>query len=91
MQMQFSGTLKIVSKGRPFTDRTTGEVTPPKFTNFFATQNDDGEPQVFEVKSKADYSEFIDDIVDVTVELFPMREGSGFWASATSVKPADIK
>lgn len=90
MPMQFSGTLKIVSKGRPFTDKTTGEVTPAKYTNFFAVQDDQGNPKVIEIRSKEDYTRYIDELVDCTVQLSPMREGSGFWASLTACNPAEI-
>jgi len=90
MPLQLTGTLKIVSKGRPFTDRETGQVTPPKFTNYIAIQDQNGEPHVAELKSKKDYTQFIDDIVDCTVELFPMREGSGFWANITDIREAVI-
>jgi len=90
MPLSFTGTLKIVSKGRPFTDRETGEVTPAKYTNFFATQDNDGNPQVVEIKSKSDYTKYIDQLVDCSVQLYPMREGSGFWASLSDCRPAEI-
>jgi len=90
MQFTFEGTLKLVSKGRPFTDRETGEVTPAKFTNFFAVQNPEGEPQVLELKSKQDFSKHIDKPVVGIIELYPMREGSGFWASVVDITPAEI-
>jgi len=91
MQFTFEGTLKVVSKGREFTDASTGRVTPAKFTNYFATQNDEGEPQVYELRSKSDYSRLVDKPVVGTVELYPMREGSGFWASLVSLEAAEIE
>jgi len=91
MPLTLSGTLKIISKGRPYTDRETGEVTPAKFTNYFATQNADGEPQVLELKSKLDFEKHIDKPVVGTIELYPMREGSGFWASVVDITPAEIE
>jgi len=90
MPLQLSGTLKIVSKGRPFTDRQTGEVTPAKFTNFIAYQDAAGEPKVCELRSKDDFSKLIDELVDCEVTLYPMREGSGFWASITNMHEAVI-
>jgi hypothetical protein len=90
MPLQLSGTLKIVTKGRPFTDKDTGEVTPAKFTNFIAVQDSEGNPQVCELKSKQDYSKLIDELVDVEVQLYPMREGSGFYASITNMVEAVI-
>jgi len=90
MPLTLSGTLKIISKGRPFTDRETGEVTPAKFTNYIAYQDSNGEPKVCELRSKEDFSEHIDKLVDCEVTLFPMREGSGFWASITDIHEAVI-
>jgi len=91
MPFTFEGTLKLVSKGRPFTNQETGETTPAKFTNFFAIQDDEGEPKVLELKSKQDFTEHIDKLVVGTIMLYPMREGSGFWASVTDINPAEIK
>jgi len=81
MQLTFEGTLKLVQKGRDFVDKESGDVTPAKFTHYFQTENADGEPQVVEIKSKKDYSALIDREVVCTVELFPQRDSSGFWAS----------
>jgi len=90
MPLQLTGTLKIVSKGRPFTDKTTGEITPAKFTNYIAFQEADGSPKVAELKSREDYSKLIDELVDCTVMLYSMQEGSGFWASITNMEEAVI-
>lgn len=90
MPLQFTGTLKIVQKGREFTDKQTGHVTPPKFTNFIAYQDDNGDPKVAQLKSKVDYSQFVDDIVDCTVMLYEMSESSGFWANITHMEEAVI-
>jgi len=90
MPLTLSGTLKIVSKGRDFTDKETGEVTPAKFTNYLALQDSEGNPRVCELRSKEDYSSHLDELVDVEVTLYPMREGSGFWASITHMHEAVI-
>lgn len=90
MPLQFTGTLKIVSKGRPFVDKETGETQAPRYTHFFAVQDVEGNPQVVELKSKTSFEQFIDEPVDCQVTLYPMREGSGFWASLTDCRAAEI-
>jgi len=76
----------MVQKGKEFTDRETGVVTPAKFTHYFQVENDDGSPEVVTLRSKNDYSALVDTDCFGSVELYPMKEGSGFWASLTSCK-----
>jgi len=77
----FEGTLKLVQKGRPFTDSKTGIVTPPKFTHFFQVEDDEGNSEVLQLRSKEDFSDLIDSDVVGTVKMFPMQQGSGFYIS----------
>jgi len=88
MPFTFEATLKLIAKGKPFTDKSTGEVTPAKFTNYLQGEDSEGNMQVFELKSKSDYSEYINELVVGTIQLYPMREGSGFYATLTDLKPA---
>jgi len=90
MPLSLSGTLKIVSKGRPFVDKETGDITPPKFTCYIAYQDSEGEPKVCQLKAKEDYSKLVDELVDVEITLYPMREGAGFYASITDMHEAVI-
>lgn len=90
MPLQFVGKLKIVSKGKSFTNKETGKVQEPKYTHVFAVQDAEGEPQIVELKSKESYEQFIDQLVECEVTLYPMREGSGFWASLTNVQEAIV-
>jgi len=86
MRLTFEGTLKMVQKGKEFTDKETGEVRPAKYTNYFQTEKEDGSPDVVQVRSKTDYSALIDAEVVGTIELYAMSEGSGFWASLVECK-----
>jgi len=86
MRLTFEGTLKMVQKGKEFTDPDTGEVRPAKFTHFFQTEKEDGSPDVVQLRSKIDFGALIDREVVCSVDLYPMNEGSGFWASLTEVK-----
>lgn len=77
----FEGQLKLVQKGRDFTDRETGHVTPAKFTHYFQVEDSDGVKSVLELRGKEDYSDLIDKDVVGTILLYPMREGSGYYVS----------
>jgi len=91
MPLQFTGTLKIISSGQPYIDKKTGETTPAKFTNIFAVQDENGDPKVCTLKSKSDYSRLLDKLVEGYVTLYPMSEGSGFWASLTDLHEAKVE
>jgi len=86
--LSFDGTLKLVQKGRSFTDRTTGEVTPAKFTNYFQIEDDQGNKSVLELRSKEDFSDVIDQFVVGTVLVYPMQQGSGVYLSLDTLTPA---
>ena len=86
--LTFEGTLKLVQKGRDFTDRVTGKVTPAKFTNYFQLENDSGESEVLELRSKEDFSAIIDREVVGTVLLYSMPQGGGFYVSLDTLSPA---
>jgi len=91
MPLQFVGKLKIVSKGKSFTNKETGEVREGKYTHVFAVQDAEGNPQIVELAAKVSYEQYLDELVECEVTLYPMREGSGFWAAITSCEPAVIK
>jgi len=84
----FEATLKLVQRGRDFTDRETGIVTPAKYTNYFQVTDDEGKSSVLELRSKDDYSSLIDQEVVGTIVLYPMREGSGYYVSLDTLTPA---
>jgi len=57
--LSFEGILKLFQKGRDFTDRETGVVTPAKFTHHIQIEDASGVKRVLELRSKEDLSDLI--------------------------------
>jgi len=84
----FEGTLKLVQKGRDFTDTKTGIVTPAKFTHYFQVEDDAGNKSVLELRCKEDFSDLLDEDVVGTIQLYKMQQGSGYYVSLDTLNRA---